>query len=166
MPDETTWPKRARRSHTNAARLICPVRTHAIVFAILAICLPFTVQLEANETAATAPVAKSNPKQRETPEQAKVKEYLAARVSYANLLTAYFASIGPQLIHVSATGANQQTLDIFSVAIGKPFGRDTKNLIDARDVVNSTLSMATIKKCGFKTVLIRGDDYVESYVVQ
>ncbi len=66
---------------------------------------------------------------------------LGPRRKYARLLNAYFASIGRQLIHVSAVDENQQTLDVFSVAIGKFFGKDSHNLISARDVIDSAESV-------------------------
>jgi hypothetical protein len=104
-------------------------------------------------------------KQRETAEQKKTKEFLGSRIAYAKLLTEYFAKIGRQTIHVNAVDENQQTLDIYSAAIGKPFGGETKNLLDAREVIQSADSIAMLKKCRFKKVIIRGNDYTEGYMV-
>ncbi len=48
---------------------------------------------------------------------------------------------------------------MFSGLIGKPFGRETNNLVSAREVIESADSIAMLKKCRFKKVIIRGTDY-------
>lgn len=93
------------------------------------------------------------------------REFLGARVAYAGYLTVYFEKIGRQMIHVNAIGDNQQTLEVVSALIGKPFGTETHNLISAREVVESSDSVALLKKCRFKTVVIHGTDYSETYII-
>jgi hypothetical protein len=103
--------------------------------------------------------------QRQTAEQKKIQEFLGSRIEYAKLLTAYFANIGRQFIRVTAIDENQQTLDVFSALIGKPFGTESHNLISAREVIQSEGSLAMLKKCRFKKVVIRGTDYAEAYAI-
>jgi hypothetical protein len=116
-----------------------------------------TFERRLTDTQTSSP-AEQPKKQTETADQNKTPEFLGARIAYAKLLTAYFANIGRQLIHVSAIDENQQTLDVFSPVIGKPFGTETNNLISAREVLEFADSLALIKKCRFKKVVIRGTD--------
>jgi hypothetical protein len=136
---------------------------HICIFAILAAILA-SAQQQAPPPKPAKPKA-TQQKRRETADEKKVREFLGSRIAYAKLLIAYFAKIGRQTIHVEAIDENQQTLDVFSGLIGKPFGRETSNLVSAREVIESADSIAMVKKCRFKKVVIRGTDYAVDYMV-
>jgi hypothetical protein len=101
--------------------------------------------------------AKSNPK--------KQDPFLGARVAYAEYLTTYFAKIGYQTIKATAIGTDQRTLELSSPLIGKPFGKDSANLIAAREVIESDESLAVIKRARFREVVLRGSSYTEEHNV-
>jgi hypothetical protein len=133
----------------------------------LCICVILAAALASGQQPSPGPTKPKATKQerRETADEKKAREFLGSRIAYAKFLTAYFAKAGRQTIHVEAINDNQQTLEVFSALIGKPFGRETSNLVFAREVIESADSIAMVKKCRFKKVVIRGTDYGMDYMV-
>ena len=114
----------------------------------------------------SSPAKSTQPRRRsDTANQRGVRELLGARIAYAKFLTVYFDKIDRQTIHVSAIGEDRQTLDVFSVLIGKFVGSKSHNLVSAREVIESSDSVALLKKCRFRKVVVRGTDYTETYVI-
>ena len=112
----------------------------------------FKRKLEDQRTAGGKASAKSS---------TKPDEFLGARIALAQLLEEGLKKEG-RFITVSATGDQQQTLEMSSALIGK----GTNTLAAAkRETIDSEDSMALIRRVQFKKLIIKGGDYVESYPV-
>jgi len=89
-------------------------------------------------------------------------------------MTAYFQSTG-HLVGVDAVGENQQTLEVHSDLIGKPFGAETNTLIFVRKILvdqgsaplfGEISSDDMLHKCMFTNLIISGSSgYHEAYKV-
>jgi len=91
----------------------------------------------------------------------KADEFLGARIALAKLLQAIYSKEG-RLIDVAVTGEGQYILELSSVLIGK----GTYTLEAARrETIDSSSSIAVIRRARFKRIVIRGNNYSETYAV-